>query len=201
MAAYVILPNSESATISCAINYFQESASLPGKWILDDMGNRINLNYINNLIRFQLTIMKQDSEVLTKLPSLYESRLLEYFMLDISHNTLQFKGFDCYAFVSFLANASYCPASPPFDYLSSSPVSGDTIVISDGAQLPDAIKHWALCIGEDIYISKFGESGRDSQSLVELMDLREMMHLYSCSHSFVASLQGNSHPWSGLELA
>jgi len=198
IAAYVVLPNTGGTTISCPINYFQESASLPGKWIRDDSGKKIHLNSLGSISRFLLTISSASTESICRIAASYESRIYEYFMLDISHNESCFTGFDCYAFVSFLANAAYCPTSPPFDYSSVGPNAGDIVAISDGAGLPDSIKHWALCIGNDKYLSKFGSTGMGAQSLVEAMDLGGMKRLYSCSHCFVASLQNNASPWTGM---
>ncbi len=198
IAAYVILPNTGGTTISCPINYFQESTSLPYKWIIDDEGRKHNLQYIDNVSRFQLTIMENGKEFLSNIPNSYETRLFDYFMLDISHNSSKYIGFDCYAFVSFLADATYCPESPPFEFSAVNPSTGDIVAISDSNQMPDAIKHWALCIGDDQYISKFGKTGKGAQSLVELMSMGEMKRLYSCSHNFVATLLDNSAPWDGL---
>lgn len=199
IAAYVVLPNMGSTTISCPINYFQESASLPSKWIMDNIGNKLQLNSLDNLSRFMLTIMTGNAEVVCKIAPSYESRIFEYFMLDITHNESRFAGFDCYAFISFLANVAYCPASPPFEYSSVNPNSGDIVAISDGTTLPNAIKHWGLYIGDDKYLSKFGKTGMGAQSLVEVVSLSEMKRLYSCSHSFVANIHQKVSPWTGLQ--
>jgi len=198
IAAYVILPNSGTSTISCPINYFQENASLPSQWIRNDEGVIQQLSFLYNIKRFLLTISTASTEILCSIPKSFESRLCEYFMLDISHNKSQYKGFDCYAFVSFLANVIKFPTSPPFDYSQNTPKAGDIVAISDGSNLPDSIKHWALYLGNDMYLSKFGKTGMDSQSLVEVMNLQEMKNLYSCTQSYIASKHINSLPWSGI---
>ncbi len=198
IAAYVILPDYGTSTISCPINYFQENASLPDQWIKDDKGKLLQLGNLGNITRFLLTISTATTETICRIPTSYESRLCEYFTLDISHNESLYTGFDCYAFVSFLANTVYSPTSPPFDYSQVAPSTGDIVVISDGTNLPNSIKHWALCIGDDMYLSKLGKTGMGSQSLVEVLNLNDMKHLYKCTQYFVASLHNNTSPWSGI---
>ena len=199
VAAYVILPNSNNTTISCPINYFQEYASLSGQWIVNDEGNQLHLDFLGSVSHFLLTISTANVETVCKIPSSYERRLCEYFMLDIPHNEQLYTGFDCYAFVSFLVNAVYCPKSPPFDYSQTVPTVGDIIAISDGTALPNSIKHWALCIGDDKYLSKFGRTGMGAQSIVEVINLNEMKKLYSCTQCFVASAHTNAAQWNGIQ--
>lgn len=198
VAAYVILPTTESKTISCPFDYFQKNASLQGKWIEDDYDIQRPLQFVDNLTCFFVTILKDGNEERCCIPESYQNRLLNYFMLDIPHNELVHSGFDCFALVSLLANVDYCPENPPFAYQSESHRVGDIIAISDGTRLPTAIKHWALFLGEGKYLSKCGKTGHGSQSLVEIMGLDEMKLLYDCSDSYVASPTPDAAPWNGL---
>jgi len=63
--------------------------------------------------------------------------------------------------------------------------------------LPQSIKHWALYLGDDIYLSKFGRSGEGTQSLVEITNLDGMMALYDCQHVFIACPDSEAEPWDG----
>ncbi len=55
-AAFIFLPNSSSGTpISCPLNYFQDSCSIPGKWIKNDSGQKLKLENIDKLRKVILT--------------------------------------------------------------------------------------------------------------------------------------------------
>lgn len=194
--ADVILPKSNATTIACPLNYFQENASLRDKWIRDDSGHQHTLDHIDGLSSISITVLENDLESPCCLPNGYNARLLEYFRLDVCLNKFQYNNFDCLAFVSFLANAEFCCVSPPFEYELGDPGVGDIVAISDGTKLPNSIQHFALSLGDDKYISKFGRTEKGTQSLVEIMNLDGMKSLFDCSHVFVATLKTKTNPWS-----
>jgi len=142
--AMIFLPTVyPNQTLSCPINYFQENASLSGKWIVDDSLKKMELTGIENLSRVIVTKKINGKEELLNLPLAYAPRLFEYFMLDITHNLGEFRSFDCYAFTSLIANVKYFPRSPAFEYLQNNPKPGDIVVLASAALIPDSIKHWA----------------------------------------------------------
>ena len=83
-AAYVYLPNIKpGTTFSCPLNYFQESCSLPDKWIMDDSGNKIELTNISNLEKVVVTIKMNGVEEKINVPQYISLKLFDYFKLDI----------------------------------------------------------------------------------------------------------------------
>lgn len=87
------------------------------------------------------------------------------------------------------------PPSPPWDYKEISPSVGDIVVLSADKNIPDSIKHWALSLGKDMYLSKFGRSGEGSDSQVTIMNLEGMMLLYDCKCCYVATPIKDSEKW------
>lgn len=196
----VYIPKTAPYYIHCPLNYFQESASLSGKWILDDKHNKLKLEFIDNLNEVIITQLVNNNESIINIPSDYNKRLFKYFKLDICHNTNNFKGFDCYAFISLIANVKYFPKSPEFTYEKKEPSVGDFIVLTVNDSLPDSIKHWALYLGNNRYLSKFGRSGEGAQSLLEIMDLKSMKTLYQCEFMFIAKPKIDAREWDGYPL-
>ena len=199
-AVMVFIPKTNSFYISCPLNYFQERVSLTRKWILDDKNNKINLEFINNLNKVIITEAVNGVENIINIPTHYNKRLLNYFKLDICHNSAAFIGFDCYAFISLIANVKYFPKNPEFNYEEKEPTKGDFIVLADSDSLPDSIKHWALYLGSDRYLSKLGRSGEGAQSLLEVMDLNGMKTLYKSKFVFVANPKVDARQWEEYDV-
>ncbi|MBK8548124.1 MAG: hypothetical protein IPL63_12365 [Saprospiraceae bacterium] len=138
---HVFIPktNNPGYYIHCPLNYFQQSVSLPEKWILDDSGNKLHLSNTDKLTKVIITKKVNGKEEEIELPEEYLGRIMNYFNLDISHNEQKYKGFDCYAFASSIANVKYYPLSPDFEYQDKSPKIGDVVVITNGNDLPESI--------------------------------------------------------------
>lgn len=193
-------PSHPGSTISCPLNYFQENASLAEGWILNDSNEKIQ---IPNSVNFQKIIVTKkinQKEVKVELSDINSRRLLKYFELDVYHNLNFYKDFDCYAFISFITNVKYYPPNPEFEYLKKTPKVADIVAIAMNNKIPESIVHWALCLGDDLYLSKFGKSGRGPQAFVECMDLQSMMKLYNCNSLFVAVPKADAKPWDGFNL-
>jgi len=124
--------------------------------------------------------------------------LFEYLCLDVFNNKSTYKGFDCYALVCLLSDVAYYPPAPYFEYLEAVPKVGDVVVLTDGGALPDSIKHWTLFLGDDTYLSKFGVTGYGSDSLLDIMDLDGMKHLYNSNTVYVARPKKNANSWGGF---
>jgi hypothetical protein len=191
----MILPE-ENGTLACPLNYFQEHASLPGGWIADDKGQRINLGRAKEIVSITVTVTENSQESECALAVSLKTNLLGYFMMDIVHNEDRYNGFDCQAFVSLLTNTEFRPEAPHFDYQQGNARAGDIVALSDGSALPGSIKHWALCVGENHFISKFGKTGNDTQALLETTDKQAMLSLYECSHVLIATRKSNARPWN-----
>ncbi len=197
--AIIFFPDSKHGqSIKCPLTYFQESCSLPEKWILNDDSQKIHLNDIDKLQRVIITKKIEERENILPISNNYAARLLDYFRLDICHNTDSFIGFDCLDFVSLLADVKHCPENPEFEYFEQEPSMGDIIVLANNRKLPNSIKHWALYLGEDLYLSKFGRSGEGSQSFVDIMDLKGMMYLYDCEFLYLARPKVHAKPWNSF---
>lgn len=194
IAAWMILPG-DVGTLACPLNYFQERASLRGGWITSDDGQRIVLQRAAGLDSVTVTILENGRESECGLPDQQERALLNYFMMDIAHNEAGYAGFDCYAFVSFLTNSAFRPESPPFEYVERHARAGEIIAVTNGPNLPESIKHWALCVGQDLFISKFGNTGDGAQALVETTGKQAMLSLYSCDRALVAKKKVDAPPW------
>lgn len=194
--ASVFIPKSEKGYYNCPLNYFQNSVSLTEKWIINDnTQKKIVLNNINNLKRVIITIKTNDKEKKVKIPMSISERLLDYFKLGVNLNPEKFKGFDCYAFVSFLANVRYNPKCPDFEYYEKSPRKGDIVGLANNHNLPDSIQHWALYLGNNQYISKFGKTGEGAECLVHILTLEGMNTLYDCEFLYVATPKEDAEPF------
>lgn len=197
-AAFVFLPNTEPGnTLSCPLNYFQESCSISEKWIKDDSCKKIKLTNIDRLSKVVITKKSHDIEEVINLSEYISRKLFDYFKYDVENNLAIFKGFDCYALQSLLGNVKYYPLNPAWDYKETIPELGDFVVLTNSIKLPDSIKHWALYLGDDIYLSKFGRSGEGTQSQVTIMNLEGMKLLYDCKYIYTAYPQMDAEPWKG----
>lgn len=194
---FIPKPDNPGYYIHCPLHYFQQSVSLPEKWILDDYGNRIHLSNTDKLTKVIITKKTNGKEQVIDLPEEYLARIMNYFNLDIPHNDLKYKGFDCYAFASSIANVKYYPLSPDFEYQDKSPKIGDVVVLTNGNDLPESIKHWAIFLGDNQYLSKFGRSGEGTESLLTIMDLEGMKQLYDCKLDYVALPKAKAKKWEG----
>ena len=161
--------------------------------------SKINLDYISNLETVIITEKKHGNEIKLNLPPDFGKRLLTYFKLDICHYPQSFAGFDCYAFVSMLANVKYCKANPRFEYEERMPTEGDFVALSQDNTTIESIKHWALYLGKGYYLSKFGMSGLGTQSLISVMDLEGMHKLYESKHVLIARPKHGAEPWNGFK--
>jgi hypothetical protein len=115
--------------------------------------------------------------------------------MDVCHDEAGYDGFDCYAFVSLLTNSLFRPADPPFQYEGRKPRPADVVVVANGSALPASIQHWALCLGEDLFISKFGKTGRGARALLETTDAAAMLSLYQCDRIMVAARRADAPAW------
>ncbi len=198
MAAFIFLPNSKpGTTISCPLNYFQESCSIPGKWIENDIGKKLKLDNLDKLNTVIVTKKNHGKEEKIDLADNVSLKLFDYFNFDVERNLDKYKGFDCYALQSLIRNVKFFPPDPSWDYDKTNPKIGDVVVLSTDESLPDSIKHWAIYLGEDLYLSKFGRSGEGAQSQVTIMNLEGMMILYDCKFSYSAYPKQHAKPWDG----
>lgn len=199
---YVFIPKPDNPGyyISCPLKYFQQSVSLPEKWILDDSGNKIHLNNTDKFTKVIITKKINGKEEIIDLPEEYSGRIMNYFNLDIPHNDQKYKGFDCYAFASLIVNVKYYPLSPDFEYQDKLPKTGDVVVLANGTDLPESIMHWAIFLGDNQYLSKFGRSGEGAESLLTIMDLEGMKMLYNCKLKYVALPKAKAKKWEGYKL-
>lgn len=199
-AAFIFLPNSKpGTTISCPLNYFQESCSIPEKWIQNDQGVRIPLTNIDKLSKVIITKKSNAVEEKIQISDSITTRLFNYFKLDVDHNPELFKGFDCYAFQSLLGNVIFFPTSPSWDYKDVKPEIGNCIVLATDEKLPESIQHWAVYLGDDLYLSKFGRGGEGAQAQVTVMSLEGMKYLYDCKKMYVAYTKLNAQVWNGYK--
>lgn len=116
--AYIYLPSFNVGKYKYTpipLNDFQEVVSLSEKWITPDSSKKFVLSGIDSLKKVLITCKINGKEKILPLPSSYTVRLLEYLKLDVCHKPDIFKGFDCYAFVSLLANVKYFKQNPEFD--------------------------------------------------------------------------------------
>jgi hypothetical protein len=194
LASWMILPG-DGGTITCSLSYFQRRASLPGRWIARENGQRIPLRRLGELEAVTISIVENGLESECRLPDAQARALLGYFMMDIDRNEAGYRGFDCYAFVSLLTDSMLRPEAPPFEYEERDAKVGDVVVAANGPDLPGSIKHWALCVGENLFISKFGATGLDAQALVETTDRAAILSLYDCDRMLVARKVADAPPW------
>ena len=194
LASWMIL-SGDGGTIACSLSYFQRRASLPGRWIARDNGQRIPLPRAGELEAVTISIVENGLESECRLPHAQARALLRYFMMDIGRNEAGYRGFDCYAFVSLLTDSVLRPEAPPFEFEERDATAGDVVAAANGPDLPGDIRHWALCVGEDLFISKFGATGHDAQALVEITDKAAMLSLYDCHRMLVATKMADAPPW------
>lgn len=195
---YIPNPNLSEGTISCPLTYFQENASISGGWIIDDNGRKVALTTLLGLDKIIITKKVGVIEEKINLSEKYCSNLLKYFLLEVPHFPNLYFEYDCYAFISVITDIEFNKLHPPFKYESRSLQLGDIVVLSSAGQLPNSIKHWAIFLGENLYLSKFGMSGHGASALVDVMDLKGMLDLYECNNIYVARSLPNAKPWSGL---
>gem|GEM_PF-1787954 len=195
LASWMILPG-ERGTIASPLSYFQTHASLPEGWIAGEDGQPIPLWNVAQLEAVAVTVVENGAERDCGLPESESGRLLRFFMMDVSHHEASYEGFDCYAFVSFLTDALCRPAEPPFAFEEGRAQGGDVVVVAaSGESLPGGIRHWALCVGPDLFISKFGKTGDGAQALLEATDLGAMLALYDCDRALIARKMADAPPW------
>lgn len=196
--AFIFLPDMKpGTTIFCPLNYFQESSSIPEKWIQDDLGQKLKLNNLDKLNTVIITKKNRGKEEKINLSDNVSRKLFDYFNFDVERNLDKYGGFDCYALQSLIGNVKFFPPDPSWDYQKIDPKIGDVVVLSTDENLPDSIQHWAIYLGEDLYLSKFGRSGEGVQSQVAIMNLEGMMLLYDCKFSYSAHPKHDSKPWGG----
>lgn len=199
-AAFIFLPNSKPGeTLSCPLNYFQESSSIPEKWIKNDAGEKLTLNSIDKLNKVVITKLNNGVEEKINIPDEIPHKLFDYFNFDIENNLNKYQGFDCYALQSLLRNVKFFPQKPSWDYKEANPNIGDVVILSTDEKLPDSIKHWAIYLGDDFYLSKFGKSGEGAQSQITIMNLEGMKLLYDCKFSFSAYPKKDKEAWNGYK--
>ncbi len=197
--AYVFFPNPNCSKgyIYCSFNQFQKKVSLTEKWFMDDLGRKNNIYNADNFHKVVITRKINGVEEKICLPEYYPQRILEYFKLDIVHNDQKYFWFDCYAFISLITNVNYYPLKPDFEYLKRPPNVGEIVVLANGYSFPESIKHWAVFLGEDQYLTMFGQTGNGAESLLLCMDLNGMMHLCDCNLTFVAVPKNDARQWEG----
>lgn len=199
--AQIFIPKLSPNYLQCPLDYFQENVSFNGGWIKDSPVSHIKLDYIGNLEEVIIIENRNGNEVKLALPHSFGRRLLNYFKLDVCHNPMLFKGFDCYAFVSMIADVKYFKQNPAFDYIEGEPTNGDFVVLAQNASIPQSITHWALYLGNGYYLSKFGMSGMGTQSLVSVMNLKGMQILYESEYVYIARPKKSAEPWNGYPNA
>lgn len=77
------------------------------------------------------------------------------------------------------------------------PIVGEIVVLANKNSLPDSIKHWAIYLGDNQYLSKFGRSGEGASSLITIMDLEGMIYLYESTLIYIAKPKSEAKPWEG----
>jgi len=194
LTSSMILPGA-AGTIACPLPYFQRRASMSQGWIATDDGRRLHLGHVAGLDSVAVTIVENGLESESRLPVRQADALLAYFRMDVPRHEASYDGFDCYAFVSLLTDSVLKPEDPPFDFEEGALKAGDVVVVARGPELPHGIRHWALCVGEDVFISKFGRTGDGAQALVEATDGQAMLSLYDCDRMLIARRKADALPW------
>ena len=195
IASWMILPG-DRGTIACPLNYFQHRASLRGRWLDRLNGQRLELRGVGALEAVTISVIAHGVEREVALPGGQAAAILEYFLMDIRRDEAGYHGFDCYAFVSLVTNTLYDPSSPPFDYEARPATPGDVVVFARGSDLPHGIRHWALCVGENLFLSKFGQAGHGAHALLETTDAEAIVTLYECDRFLVARRKAHAPPWN-----
>ena len=200
VAAFIFIPKRDGTKIWCPLNYFFDNSSLKGKWIYDESKNKIQLDGIDSLEEVIITIKYGSDEREVDISSRIKTKLLEYFKLDLSIDGAGFEGFDCHAFVCFLCNLKCVPEQPNFKFIKKSPNIGEIVALTINSSTPESIKHWAVKIDDDLYLSKFGQNGMGAQSHISFMNLEGMFKLYKCNKIFHAFPIDNAGKWDGTFL-
>jgi len=157
----------------------------------------MDLRQIGQLAGVGVSVVEDGKESECALRGNHAGALLTYFMMDVAHDPARYRDFDCYAFASLLSDSAFMPAEPPFAFDPGAAQAGDIVVAADGAELPSSIRHWALCLGRGLFISKLGQTGHGAQALLEITDEGGMLSLYGCDRLFVASRTPDAPPWNG----
>ena len=194
IAAWMILPG-EGGTIACSLGYFQRRASLRNQWIDGEGGRSIELSSVGGLGGVVVSVVKDGVETECRLPEGQAGALLRYFMMDVGNDAAAYEGFDCYAFASLMTDSLFMPDAPPFDFEDRPAKPGEIVVAANGPELPGSIRHWALCVGDDAYLSKLGQTGQGAQALLDITDRQGMLTLYECDRTFVATRRMDAPPW------
>lgn len=190
---WLYIPKQDGTQIFCPFNYFQDSCSLAEEWIYDNDRQKIHLDGISQLrkVIFTTDVSGQEDEI--TFPEGLSSRLLAYFKDHFSSSD----GFDCHAFVCFLVDTICVPEAPKFSWSEMEPNIGDIVCLSAEGDLPNSIKHWAIFLGDDMYMSKFGESSGHTDSHVDIMNIENMHSLYQTKNMKVASALAGAEKWNG----
>ncbi|WP_351015078.1 hypothetical protein [Shewanella sp. AC91-MNA-CIBAN-0169] len=192
LEVHIFIP-SQGKSIICPLNYFQDSCSLAQAWILNDDNQKVPLEGISEVEKVIITkcISSLESEVI--IPEIISSRLLAYFKDNLTLN----EGFDCHAFACFLVDISCVPEAPNFNFNEDKPKIGDVVCLSTDDKLPSSIKHWAICLGDDTYISKFGKNSENKTTHVDIMGMANMHSLYRTCNVIVAEPLAGAEKWNG----
>ncbi len=187
--AMVFLPKKEKGFFSCPLNYFQDSCSIPFKWIENDRKERVPLDGINGVARVIVSVKKDKSEERVQLSEHVEKAMFDYFAFNVKRRL----DFDCHALICLLANLKLNYLDPPWAFSEDDSQSGEFVMLAANRNLPHSIQHFALCLGKNMYLSKFGKTGQ-----VTLMNLEGMKFLYNCKISFLARPKPGAEPWDGF---
>jgi hypothetical protein len=194
---FIPKPNSNNDYYSKSLDDYLNDVFLSDGYLLDDNGQqkRVEVGDLNKVI---ITKKIDNNEIIIDLPDQVEKKLLEYLILDVSHKGIEYQGFDCYAFVSYVYNIEYNTINPGFNFSLFPPQIGDVVVLCTSEFLPNDIRHWAIFLGDDIYLSKFGKSGYGAKAPIAIMDLFGMCYLYEANKVFVAKPEKKARKWRGF---
>jgi hypothetical protein len=197
VSVIVFIPKLDGTKIWCPFNYFQDNCSINEKFIISDNGSKMVLDGINELKKIITTIKANNSETELNISENTKVRLLEYFKLDMGNRLDNFIGFDCHAFVSFIKNTKCIPENPEFNFITEENEIDVAVVLSDNTKLPNSIKHWTIYLGDNLYLSKFGENTTGNHNQLAVMGLNGMYHLYNCNLQYTARIKENASKWDG----
>jgi hypothetical protein len=197
VSVIVFIPKLDGIKIWCPFDYFQDNCSINEKFIFLDNGSKIVLDGINKLKEVIITIKANNIETELNISKSTKFRLLEYFKLDMGNRLDNFIGFDCHAFVCFINNTKCIPENPEFDFITEENEIDAVVVLSDNTELPNSIKHWTIYLGDNLYLSKFGENTKGNHSQLAVMRLNEMYYIYNCNLQYTARIKENASKWNG----
>jgi hypothetical protein len=89
------------------------------------------------------------------------------------------------------------PETPCFTFFERKPDIGEIVSLIKGDGLPESIKHWALYLGEDLFLSKFGKSSGNTDAHIAVMDITGMHKLYNADYIFTATPSEDAPKWDG----